>query len=114
MDMDSCTKKTTYATGKWLGNGEHFTVSNFMSTEQLLVCSHPTLCLYLTFSSFQKYSQVVDTPGLLDSDGQDTELIRGMIDVLKNKVKTVNCIVLLIEAKTERLLYLICRKVLNK
>ena len=28
MDMDSCTKETTYATGKWLGYGERFIVSN--------------------------------------------------------------------------------------
>ena len=35
MDMDSCTKETTYATGKWLGYGERFIVSNFSLIQRI-------------------------------------------------------------------------------
>lgn len=45
---------------------------------------------------------VIDTPGLGDSEVQDPELIREMLDVLKNTVKSVDAIVLLISGEETR------------
>ena len=68
--MDSCTKDTSYATAKWLGKGQNFTV--------------------------------VDTPGFGDSDQNDNDLIDEMTKVLKDKVKTANALVLLVNCEQER------------
>ena len=44
----------------------------------------------------------MDTPGFGDSDNEDTELIREMLDVLKNTVKNADAIVLLIKGTDTR------------
>ena len=49
----------------------------------------------------------MDTPGFSDSDGEQENLISEMLDVLKNKVKSVDCIVLLIKVSTTRFFLLI-------
>ena len=68
--MDSCTKDTSYATAKWLGTGQNFTV--------------------------------VDTPGFGDSDQDDNALIDEMTKVLKDKVKSANSLILLVNCEQER------------
>ena len=45
---------------------------------------------------------VVDTPGFGDSDGQDAELIDGMVKVLKTEVKETNIFLLLFNGGNQR------------
>ena len=45
---------------------------------------------------------MVDTPGFGDGDGEMSELIDNMLDVLKNQVKSVEVIVLLIKGTENR------------
>ena len=45
---------------------------------------------------------VVDTPGFGDSDGQEAELIDGMVKVLKTEVKETNIFLLLFNGGNQR------------
>ena len=45
---------------------------------------------------------VVDTPGFGDSDGQEPELIDGMVKVLKTEVKETNIFLLLFKGENQR------------
>ena len=66
-ESDSCTKETSFAIGNWLGDD-----------------NGPLFT-------------VVDTPGFGDSDGETTQNIEEMVDVLHDVVKTSNGIMLLVK-----------------
>ena len=86
--LDSCTKNTTAGTGAWLGTGQQFTV-NFCDDKNQKI-------------SYGILSQVVDTPGFGDSNGNDNQYIEEMMDVLDNKLGYANTILLVLEGSVPR------------
>ena len=85
---DSCTKETSYAKGKWLGQ-----VLNFLVYQYLFNINN-----VLQGESFT----IVDTPGFGDSDDEDDKLIDEMMEVLTDEIVGANSIVLLINGEKER------------
>ena len=45
---------------------------------------------------------IVDTPGLSDSDGEDSQLINELVDYLKNDLKSTNAFLLLLKGNDDR------------
>ena len=86
--LDSCTKNTTAGTGAWLGSGQQFTVN---------ICDNNNLGVYVGI-----LSQVVDTPGFGDSNGNDNQYIEEMMEVLDNKLGYANTILLVLEGSVPR------------
>ena len=86
--LDSCTKNTTAGTGAWLGTGQQFKV-NFCDDKNQKI-------------SYGILSQVVDTPGFGDSNGNDNQYIEEMMEVLDNKLGYANTILLVLEGSVPR------------
>ena len=88
---DSCTKETSYAKGKWLGE-----VLSFF-------CFLDNIYTIQIMSSIQGEAfTIVDTPGFGDSDDEDDKLIDEMMEVLTDEIVGANSIVLLINGEKER------------
>jgi energy-coupling factor transporter ATP-binding protein EcfA2 len=83
--LDSCTKETTIGTGPWLGIGTNFTV-------------RPVQFL----SDIYYFTQIVDTPGFGDSNGEDNSLIEEMMTVLDGSLGYSNIILLMFDGQTAR------------
>ena len=86
--LDSCTKNTTAGTGAWLGAGQQFTVN---------ICA-----IKKSRNFYLILSQVVDTPGFGDSNGNDNQYIEEMMEVLDNKLGYANTILLVLEGSVPR------------
>ena len=86
--LDSCTKNTTAGTGVWLENSQQFTVN---------ICDDKNKKI-----SYGILSQVVDTPGFGDSNGNDNQYIEEMMEVLDNKLGYANTILLVLEGSVPR------------
>ena len=85
---DSCTKETSYAKGKWLGQVLKFLVYQYLFNINNV----------LQGEAFT----IVDTPGFGDSDDEDDKLIDEMMEVLTDEIIGANSIVLLINGEKER------------
>ena len=89
----SCTKATTYAAGKWLGQGSNFTV---VDTPGMLESRAS-----LFKASYSLSSKLFS--GFGDSDQDDNDLIDEMMSVLKGTLRGANAIVLLVNGEEERI-----------
>ena len=85
---DSCTKETSYAKGKWLG--------------QVLLCFVYQYLFNINNVLQGESFTIVDTPGFGDSDDEDDKLIDEMMEVLTDEIVGANSIVLLINGEKER------------
>ena len=100
-EYDSCTKSTSHAVGHWIGSGPEFTVRG-----TLIIKAKQIWCELVSLSSCTKVissfpTQVIDTPGFGDSDGNDEALLDDMMEKLAD-IDYANTIVLLLDGSEKR------------